>query len=66
MKASNLFSVQYVVDCGNKVNLSGCQGGQLSNVGIFILKYGLQLDSMHPYVGLEQQCSLMLKQTSLT
>jgi len=50
------FSEQYVIDCGFKANLEGCRGGKLSNVGIFVQKYGLQLRTSYPFVARQQEC----------
>ena len=50
------FSTQYLIDCGHKAQLNGCRGGKLSNVGVFISRYGLQTSAMYPYAGVEQQC----------
>lgn len=50
------FSNQYIVDCGSKTHLNGCKGGKIKNVGLFINKYGIELDAIYPYNGLEAQC----------
>lgn len=55
-KSYTEFSVQYVVDCGAKANLNGCEGGKLSRVGMFIKKYGIQLESYYPYRGVQDTC----------
>jgi len=50
------FSVQYIIDCGSKSGLGGCSGGKLSQVGQFIKRYGIELNSMYPYTGIQHQC----------
>jgi len=50
------FSAQYIIDCGSKSSLNGCKGGKISQVGQFIKKYGIELNSMYPYTGKESQC----------
>lgn len=55
-KKLTYFSTQYVVDCGANLSVGGCRGGKLSSVGNFINKYGIELDSLYPYNGRENQC----------
>lgn len=50
------FSAQYIVDCGRRTELNGCKGGRLASVGKFISQYGLELQSMYPYSGVDGQC----------
>lgn len=52
------FSAQYVVDCGPRFKLAGCKGGKISGVGTFIKKFGLELETMYPYLGKENQCPI--------
>lgn len=52
------FSAQYIVDCGPRFKLAGCKGGKISGVGTFIKKFGLELETMYPYVGKENQCPI--------
>lgn len=55
-KSYTEFSAQYIVDCGAKAKLNGCQGGKLSRVGMFIKKYGIQLESYYPYRAVQDTC----------
>lgn len=52
------FSAQYIVDCGSRSNLAGCRGGKIGGVGIFIKKFGLELETLYPYQGKENQCPI--------
>lgn len=56
MKKSTDFSAQYVIDCGSKTQLNGCRGGKIKNVGFFINKYGIELNTIYPYTGFESKC----------
>lgn len=50
------FSAQYVIDCGAKLSIGGCKGGKISSVGSFITRYGIELSSLYPYNGMENEC----------
>lgn len=50
------FSEQYVVDCGDKVQLRGCKGGKFVRVSAFSQQFGLELQQTYPYVGKQNQC----------
>lgn len=52
------FSAQYIVDCGSRFKLAGCRGGKISGVGTFIKKFGLELEALYPYQGIENQCPI--------
>lgn len=52
------FSAQYVIDCGSKSRLRGCDGGKMLNVGLFIKKYGIELNAIYPYTGLKGHCPI--------
>jgi hypothetical protein len=56
MKVKTEFSVQYLIDCGQKTGMNGCEKGRLSDVRHFITNYGLQIDSLYPYTAKQQQC----------
>lgn len=58
------FSAQYIIDCGDKTDLHGCEGGKLSNVGQFIQKYGIHSNALYPYKGVKQQCPFSNKEDS--
>lgn len=50
------FSEQYVIDCGNKSELSGCSAGYTHKVRKFVVSDGLELRSDYPYHAREQEC----------
>lgn len=50
------FSEQYVVDCGQSVQLNGCDGGLFTLVSKFVLHYGLELRQNYPYRARTDQC----------
>ena len=58
MKTSVEFSVQYLIDCGGKTQMNGCQGGKLSSVGQFIKRYGIQTSALYPYQARQNQCPI--------
>lgn len=57
-KSLTEFSAQYIIDCGPRLKIAGCKGGKISSVGLFIKKFGLELNTMYPYVGKENQCPI--------
>lgn len=49
------FSEQYVIDCGDKAGISGCDGGALYDISRFIKEFGIELSSNFPNTNLRDQ-----------
>lgn len=50
------FSEQYIIDCGARVGLQGCQGGEPVQISEFVKHYGLETRSNYPYRMIDEQC----------
>lgn len=50
------FSEQYVVDCGARTSLKGCDGGNIARTVEFTAKHGLELRRNYPYEGRSRTC----------
>lgn len=51
------FSVQYVVDCGQRAGgLRGCRSGKVTSMAEFVNNFGLELERNYPYLAAEQEC----------
>lgn len=50
------FSEQYVLDCGVRLDLKGCDGDVFSKVSDFVDDFGLELRSNYPYRGRQDEC----------
>lgn len=50
------FSEQYMVDCGVKTKLDGCNGGSKINAIKFVHYFGLELAKNYPYRAKSYQC----------
>lgn len=49
------FSEQYVIDCGNKTGINGCNGGAFFDVSRFVREFGIELSSNFPNTNLRDQ-----------
>lgn len=51
------FSEQYVIDCGDKTGIKGCDGGAFFDISRFVDEFGLELSKNFPNTNLpDQQC----------
>jgi len=49
-------SEQYLVDCGQRSGLKGCNGGSVVGASEFVRDYGLELSENYPYRGKQRKC----------
>lgn len=51
------FSEQYVIDCGDKTGIKGCDGGAFYDISRFVDEFGLEISTNFPNTNLpDQQC----------
>lgn len=50
------FSEQYVIDCGTRMKLEGCEGGDHDDVFDFVGRFGFELSANYPFLGKDDQC----------
>lgn len=50
------FSEQYIIDCGGRTGLKGCDGGDVSRLAEFANNFGVELRTMYPYKGQLDVC----------
>lgn len=51
------FSEQYVIDCGKRIEMEGCEGGEEEEVSEFVNDYGLELYADYPSLWRDAQCA---------